>query len=215
VKPLSPEQFRTAAGVSRETLARLQAHAEMLIRWNRRINLVAASTLADPWRRHFLDSMQLLPLIPGKARVLVDLGSGAGFPGLVLAAATDLAVHLVERDQRKAVFLREVMRVSGIKAEVHVADAAVVGLPSADVITARAFAPLAEILGIAHRIIRRDGITLLPKGRNVREELTFARKTWKMHVESIPSQTDSFGVILAIGGLHPVERSKTEWTSGS
>lgn len=205
--PLTPEEFQRLANVSRETLGRLAAYAAMLARWNRTINLVGASTLADCWRRHFLDSAQLAPLIPGNARTLVDLGSGAGFPGLVLAAITDLDVHLVERDGRKAVFIQEVMRVAGIPATLHRESAEQAELPPADIVTARAFASLAEICPVAHRILRPDGKMLLLKGRNFAEELTIAQKTWKMNVESLASRTDPLGMILVIGGLSPVERS--------
>jgi len=204
---LTPEAFQARTGVSRETLDRLRSYAAMLERWNRSINLVADSTLDDLWRRHFLDSAQLVPLIPSSARILVDLGSGAGFPGLVIAAMTDIDVHLVERDGRKSVFLREAMRVAGIDATLHRESAETVELPPTDVVTARAFAPLVEICGIAHRILRPNGLALLLKGRNVEEELTLARKKWKIRVDSMASQSDPSGVILIIGGLSPVERS--------
>jgi 16S rRNA (guanine527-N7)-methyltransferase len=206
---LTPEQFQVATSVSRETLDRLKIFAEILDRWNRRINLVASTTLADMWNRHFLDSAQLVPHVPPGARILVDLGSGAGFPGLVIAAMTDLDVHLVERDGRKAVFLQEVMRIAGIRANLHRETIDPKNLPLADVVTARAFAPLAEICGLAHRILRPDGVALLLKGKNVEEELTLAQKTWKMNVESFASRTDPLGAILVIGGLRPVERSRT------
>src|SRR5437660_4118565 len=109
---LSPAEFAAATGVSRETLPRLDAYAELLRRWSPRINLVAASTLDDLWRRHFLDSAQLLPLVPSAARSLIDLGSGAGFPGLVLAILGVPGVELVEADSRKCAFLREAARIA-------------------------------------------------------------------------------------------------------
>ncbi len=204
--PPTPEAFQSQTGVSRETLERLRVLGEALRRWNQRINLVSASTLPDMWRRHFLDSAQIVPLIPHEARILVDLGSGAGFPGLVIAAMTSLEVHLVERHGRKATFLQEVMRLTGIKATVHVTDAKALRLPPADVVTARAFAPLVEICPLAHGILRPDGVSVLLKGRNASKELTLAQKTWTMRVESLVSQTDPMGVILCIGGLRPAER---------
>ncbi|MFO1189347.1 MAG: 16S rRNA (guanine(527)-N(7))-methyltransferase RsmG [Alphaproteobacteria bacterium] len=207
---MTPDAFQARTGVSRETLNCLRSYAQILERWNQSINLVAGSTLADPWRRHFLDSAQLVPLIPPAAKILVDFGSGAGFPGLIIAAMTELDVHLVERDSRKAVFLQEVMRVSGIKATLHRENVETLALPPADVVTARAFAPLVEICGLAHRFLRSEGIALLLKGRNVDEELTLARKKWKMQHKSVASQSDPSGVILVIGGLRPVERSGTK-----
>ena len=119
-----PEAFAAACDVSRETLARLELYAELLGRWNRAINLVGKRTLDDLWRRHFLDSAQLLPLLPpldGRPRVLADLGSGAGFPGRVLAILGAVLVHLVESDLKKATFLREVARATGAPASVHAA----------------------------------------------------------------------------------------------
>src|SRR5437660_9171448 len=135
---LSPAEFAAATGVSRETLPRLDAYAELLRRWSPRINLVAASTLDDLWRRHFLDSAQLLPLIPAAARNLVDLGSGAGFPGLVLAILGVPGVELVEADARKCAFLREAARTAGATVRIH--QARIDSLPARafDVITARA-----------------------------------------------------------------------------
>jgi len=120
---LTPEAFRERLAVSRETLARFQAYADLLLKWNRAINLVSPNTLPDLWHRHFLDSAQLrqyLPPEPGpSSRVILDVGAGAGFPGLVLALLDCGAVHLVEADQRKAQFLREVIRVTGAPAHVH------------------------------------------------------------------------------------------------
>src|ERR1044071_9362135 len=116
--PLSPAEFAAETGVSRETLARLEAYAELLGQWSPRINLVASSTLADPWRRHFLDSAQLLPLIAPHAR-LIDVGSGAGFPGLVLAVMGLQNVRLVESNQAKCAFLRAVAVETGARVEVY------------------------------------------------------------------------------------------------
>jgi 16S rRNA (guanine527-N7)-methyltransferase len=139
---MTPAEFAAETGVSRETLARLEAYAALLLAWNRRVNLVGRGTEEDLWRRHMLDSAQLHPLIPAGARTLVDLGSGAGFPGLVLAILGGPHVHLVESDQRKAVFLREAARVTGAAAMVHAIRIEAAPPLAADIVTARALAPL-------------------------------------------------------------------------
>ncbi len=116
---MTPEEFAQQANVSRETLARLERYAELLEKWNRRINLVGRGTIDDLWRRHMLDSAQLLPLIPDSAESLVDLGSGAGFPGLVLAICGVENVHLIESDRKKSAFLREVARETAAPVTIH------------------------------------------------------------------------------------------------
>src|SRR5438128_2737225 len=133
--PLSVAEFAAETGVSRETLARLDAYAELLRQWAPRINLVAASTLADSWRRHFLDSAQLLPLIPPEARSLIDLGSGAGFPGLVLAIIGVPGVELVEADARKCAFLREAARIAAAPVRIHNTRIESVPAHAVDVVT--------------------------------------------------------------------------------
>ncbi len=151
---LSPEAFRDETGVSRETLERLECHASLLRKWTAHINLVSRRSLADLWRRHMLDSAQLMPLLPPPAdcpRVLLDMGSGAGFPGLVLAIMGAGHVHLVESDQRKAAFLREAVRLTGATATVHGSRIERLDSFPADVITARALAPLATLMAYAER----------------------------------------------------------------
>src|SRR5687767_1366639 len=140
--PLAPEELGVALGLTRETLNRLAVHLDLLRRWQRAINLVGRSTLADPWRRHVLDSAQLYPHLAGQAGPVVDLGSGAGFPGLVLAILGAPDVHLIESDQRKAQFLREAARVTGTPVMVHARRIEDVAPFPASVVTARALAPL-------------------------------------------------------------------------
>ena len=197
---LTPEGFRQATGVSRETLDRLQIYADLLTRWQARVNLVGRRSLDDLWRRHFLDSAQLLPLIPANSRCLVDLGSGAGFPGLVLAILGATGVHLIESDQKKCAFLREVSRQT--TADARIVDRrieAVTGL-SADVVTARAVAPLARLLQLARPFVRPDTVLLFPKGQDVGTELTEATKHSIVTVERVESLTSPDGTILRIGG---------------
>lgn len=197
--PLTPAAFATAADVSRETLARLEAYAALLVKWQARINLVGGATLADLWRRHMLDSAQLHRLLPAQARVLVDLGSGAGFPGLVLAAMGVPEVHLIEADARKCAFLREAARVMGVAVTVHNRRIAEVAPFAADVVTARALAPLRELLVLAAPFLGPDTMCLFLKGRGVEDELTEAAKDWTIHAEMIASLSDPLGSILRIG----------------
>lgn len=197
---LDPEGFAEAAGVSRETSVRLERYLALLIKWQKTINLVAQSSLDDPWRRHFLDSAQLAPHI-GDAGIVVDLGSGAGFPGLVLAiVAPRLAVHLIESDARKAAFLIEAVRETGASAKVHClrAESAARAVPPAEIVTARALAPLPTLLQLAVPLLRTNGACLFLKGAGVEAELTQAGKTWKMDGERFPSRSDPTGTILRL-----------------
>ena len=187
------------ADVSRETTDRLARHLDLLRRWQTRINLVGAATLSDPWRRHVLDSAQLAPLIPAGAR-LADLGSGAGFPGLVLAILRGGPVHLIESDARKAAFLREAVRATGAPAEVHNARAENLEL-RANVVTARACAPLDRLLGLALPLLAPGGICLFLKGARVEEELAAARRRWRMTVRRRRSRSAPEGVVLELGEL--------------
>jgi 16S rRNA (guanine527-N7)-methyltransferase len=199
--PLTPEAFAATIDVSRETLDRLQLHLDLLRHWQRRINLVGPSTLEDPWRRHMLDSAQLLRLLPASGGRLVDLGSGAGFPGLVLAACGVRPVHLIESDGRKAQFLREVARRMGVEAEIHACRIeALPGWPTG-VVTARALAPLKRLLGLAERFIGQDSLCLFLKGAGVSNELTEAAHSWHMEPEILTSLSDPSGVVLKLGGV--------------
>lgn len=195
------EAFQAETGVSRETRDRLAAYADLVRRWQPKINLVGPSTLDDIWRRHILDSAQLMPLLPEGTRTLVDLGSGAGFPGLVLAVMGVPDVHLVESDTRKATFLREAARVSGTTVTVHARRIDAVPAIAADVVTARALAPLVELLAWAHRFVGSRGVALLPKGQHAEDEMTDAARQWVMAVERLPSRTDANGTILRVSGI--------------
>jgi 16S rRNA (guanine527-N7)-methyltransferase len=196
--PLTATGFAKLTNVSRETLAKLETLVGLLASWNRRINLVSPRTLRDVWERHILDSAQLFPLIPPGAERLVDLGSGAGFPGLVLAAMGVPEVHLIESDQRKAVFLREALRLTGVSATVHPTRIDRAPRMAADVITARGLAPLTELLEISQRFLGPRTICLFPKGALVNQELTAARKTWHIRVHRQPSLMDPSGCILCL-----------------
>lgn len=201
--PMTPAQFQTRFGVSRETLGRLELYAEHLCKWNPVINLVSKTTLVDLWGRHLADSAQVFSLVPQDTQVLVDLGSGAGFPGLVLAILGVTEVHLVESDVRKAAFLREVARVTGAPATVHAVRIEAAELPPADVVSARALADLAQLLPWAHGLLKPQGICLFPKGKSAQDELTAVANSWNMRVERFPSQTDPAGTILRLSELAP------------
>ena len=190
-------------------MTRLEAYVELLTAWNRRINLIGPRTVGDIWRRHILDSAQLFPLIPPRARVLLDIGSGAGLPGLVLAVLGVPTVHLVEADQRKCVFLREAARITGAAVEIHAKRLEKCRPFSADVITARAFAPLPDLLDQAFEFVDIHTILLLPKGKSVGEELTAARKAWKMRATLHPSVSDPSGTVLRLEQVTRAEHRGT------
>lgn len=194
-----PEDFAAATGVSRETIERLTTYAALLVKWQARINLVSASTLDELWRRHMLDSAQLVPLLPDRTTSLIDLGSGAGFPGLVLAILGIPEVHLIESDQRKCVFLAEAARAAGVKLVIHNKRIEQLEGLAAGVVTARACAPLDQLLTYAQRFLWHDGKALFLKGAAAEEELAAARKNWQMEVERFPSASDPTGCILRIG----------------
>ena len=196
-----PEEFAAATHVSRETLARLKAYIGLLTDWNARHNLVSKASLEDVWRRHVWDSAQLVALIPPEAKTLADMGSGAGFPGLVLAVMLPdrIKVTLFEATRKKAEFLCLVAERLGVS--VHVCNQRIEKTPKAppfDVITARACASLSQLLDYAQHFADPTTVCLFLKGQSVGVELTGARKIWRMKVRQHPSLTSPFGVILEI-----------------
>ncbi len=190
--------------VSRETWSRLDRLVERLLQVQQHTNLVANSTLPHVWTRHVADSLQLLELEPGAPR-WIDIGSGAGFPGLVIACAlADTAgaeVHLVESIQKKANFLRDRVNALRVPAIVHarrIEDFSKVNKRAFDVVTARAVAPLDKLLGYAIPLLKRGGVGLFPKGQDVEGELTAASKSWTIEADLIPSKTDPHGRIIRV-----------------
>jgi len=181
--------------------ARLERFASLLLHWNVRINLISRADEKLLWPRHILDCAQLAPLLPATPGTLIDLGSGAGFPGLVLAALTKWRVHLVESDQRKATFLREATRELGLEVRVHAARAEAIQIEPANVVTARALAPLADLLSLSVPLLKPGGICLFPKGRGASAELTAASAQWHMHTERFPSRTDAGATLLRISEI--------------
>lgn len=171
------------AAVSRETADRLDRFLTLVLAWNRTINLVGKQDEAQLRQRHLEDSLALLPHLPEGFERAIDLGSGGGFPGLVLAIATGRHFDLVEADQRKAAFLREAARITGAPASVHAVRIETARLPPAPLVTARALAPLPTLLAWAAPLLAPGGVCVFPKGRTAGEELTEARRQWHMRVE--------------------------------
>jgi 16S rRNA (guanine527-N7)-methyltransferase len=183
--------------VPRATLA---PFVDALLRWNRTVNLVGRADEGVIWERHIADSLQLAPLCSGAMRG-IDLGSGAGFPGLILALATGIPFDLVEADHRKAAFLREVSRMTRAPVRVHAIRAENSGLTPAPLITARALAPLPRLLDLAHPFLAQGGICLFPKGAQADAELTDTGPEWQMRVERFPSRVTPDGVILRLSEI--------------
>jgi 16S rRNA (guanine527-N7)-methyltransferase len=201
--------------VSRETETRLDRFVELLMEWQSKTNLTALSTLPHLWTRHIADSLQLLALAPS-AKVWVDLGSGGGFPGVVLACALaetpGVRVHLIERNARKAAFLREALRVTSAPGLVHAAaiEDTVDSIPHPiDCVTARALAPLHQLLGFAEPLVRRGARALFLKGQDVEAELTEATKYWNIVPRLHPSLTSGQGWIVELDRIERHHRSAT------
>lgn len=193
--------------VSRETMERLDRFVGVLLRWQQHTNLIAASTVKELWTRHIADSLQLIALAP-KARVWVDLGSGAGFPGLAIACALadkpGAKVHLVESKAKKCAFLREAAEAAGVPAMVHcqrIEDFAVHFPERPDVVTARALKPLLELLNLAYPLLKTGAQGLFLKGQDVEAELTQASKCWTIQATLVPSRTDARGRIVVVKRL--------------
>lgn len=199
-EPLTAEAFAARCAVSRETLDRLRLYLDLLRRWQKAINLVGPATLKDPWRRHFQDSAQLFPHLPPSTRTLLDIGSGAGFPGMVLAILGVPDVHLVESDTRKCAFLREVARRTDATPTIHAVRLETLSatIPPPDVITARAVASLDLLLEMTKLYMTPNTVCLFHKGRQADAEIAEARRRQRVQVEKIPSETDPSGVILRV-----------------
>lgn len=189
--------------VSRETMRRLELYHQLVLKWTPKINLISKSAQQTLWERHLLDSAQLWNLRPKSAKSWFDLGSGGGFPGMVMAiiaAEADPEVHvtLVESDARKGAFLRTVARETGIDVTVLTERAETLAPNQADLVSARALAPVADLLGYAAGILRSGGVCLFLKGRNHQKELEQAAEMWSFEAEKTPSFTDPDGVVLRI-----------------
>lgn len=204
-----PEALAGRFDLRPENLEKLQLYANLLKRWNSRINLIGPATTADIWRRHFHDSLQLAQYLPRAAKgagTLADMGAGAGFPGLALAVSGLVKnVTLIESNRRKAEFLRHVSRETSTPAEVICARVeALKDVPVGpfSAVTARALAPLEKLLALALPISAPGAFLVFPKGAKADAELTAARKGWILDAETYPSETDPEGRILVIRMFH-------------
>ncbi|WP_213775582.1 16S rRNA (guanine(527)-N(7))-methyltransferase RsmG [Bradyrhizobium sp. dw_78] len=205
--PVSPADKIAALAltpVSRETEARLNRYVDLLLQWQAKTNLVAPSTLPTLWTRHISDSLQLLSLAPD-ARQWADFGSGGGFPGIVLACALaetpGATVHLIERNAKKVAFLREALRVTGSPGIIHLSDIEDIvdsNLDRIDCVTARALAPLHQLIGFAEPLIKRGAKALFLKGQDVELELTEATKYWNINPRLHSSRTGGHGWIVEL-----------------
>ena len=189
--------------VSRESIAQIETYVELLLTWQAKINLIGPSTVEDVWRRHVLDSLQLLPLMRNKTEAVADLGSGAGIPGLILALGGNLRADLYESNGKKVAFLREAIRQTKANARVHQIrlETLEAHLPERmpDYVTARALAPLEKLLLWAEPLLKRGAIGLFHKGQDMDSEVNKATKFWKMGaIIRHASMTDSDGTILEV-----------------
>lgn len=206
---MSVDAFAGRVDVSRETLDRLSGLEALLQKWNPAINLVSAATLSEVWTRHFLDSAQLFDCAGAQVAHWADLGSGGGFPGLVVGVLArekcpEMQLTLIESDKRKAAFLLNAARELGLKATVRADRIEKVTPLGADVLSARALAPLTKLLAFAERHLSPEGIALFPKGERWKEEVALAEASWSFTCEPRESLTDPQAVVLKIRGLKRV-----------
>ncbi len=199
--------------VSRETFEKLKAYEASLQEWQNKFNLVSSASLQDSWNRHFLDSMQLFKFIPKTAKTLYDFGSGAGFPGMVIAIMAKektpyLKVSLVESIGKKTLYLKHVAEQAGV--DVTIYNERIENLPqkNVDVITSRAMTALDKLLDYARPFCGKDTICIFPKGKKYAEEIEEARKRWKFDCQIIPSEMSDEGVILIINNLSKLKGVK-------
>ena len=216
-RPLKPKDFQQLTKASDSAIDHFKTYLELLRHWQKKINLVGATTMEAPWRRHFLDCAQLYPLLTKKAGTVVDLGSGAGFPALVLAIldagqhspkhSDQRKYHLIESDKRKCVFLHEINRLAGSPVVIHNLREENYTGPMADIVTARACASLNALLALSANLLKRDGWGLFLKGAKYQDELTLAKKDWNISVRRYASQTNSKSMILQVENIVRIDNT--------
>jgi 16S rRNA (guanine527-N7)-methyltransferase len=205
--PSAPDaraEFLATISVSRETEEWLARYETLILKANQSLSLIADSTLEQIWTRHFLDSAQLLSLIPDPKKILVDIGTGAGFPGLVLAIMGLPNVHLIEHNMQKVAFLRTVVADLDLPVTIHAMKSQSVRPFAAGAVTARALKPLATLIGLARPFIGSETVAIFPKGRRAAEELAEAQPKWRMQVERFPSLTDPESTIYRLSHIREV-----------
>ena len=194
----SLEKIGDFLDVPRETQEKLDCYVQLLIKWQARINLVSSKTLPEIWHRHILDSAQLVSYLPKTPSVILDMGSGAGLPGVILAILTRHQLHLVESDSRKIAFMRTALRETGTSAILHEQRMETVPALRPDIITARALAPLSQLITLASGQHHEKIEYLFLKGREAKQELTALPACPKMEAECLPSMTDSQASIIRL-----------------
>ncbi len=207
---MGPEDFQSATGVSRETLAAFERWHDLLAEANRTTNLVGRSTMDDFWNRHALDGFQLIEHAPPGPMNWLDIGAGAGIPGIALALAIadrkldGSQLTMVESVGKKARFIEASLAATGAKARVENCRVEAIDRSERfDIVTARAVAALDKLLGYAYPLLKTGGIALFPKGQRYRQELTDAHKYWTFDADILPSQTSTDGVILRLSAIRP------------
>ncbi len=194
----SLEKIGDFLDVPRETQEKLDCYVQLLIKWQARINLISSKTLPEIWHRHILDSAQLVSYLPKTPSVILDMGSGAGLPGVILAILTRHQLHLVESDSRKIAFMRTALRETGTSAMLHEQRMETVPALRPDIITARALAPLSQLITLASGQHHEKIEYLFLKGREAKQELTALPACPKMEAECLPSMTDSQASIIRL-----------------
>lgn len=199
---MTPEEFQKKTGASQAAMDRLKIYERLLKEWNTSINLVSKTTIPDIWNRHFMDSAQLFPLLE-KGRSLIDIGSGAGFPGLVLAALGAAPVSLCEKDTRKAAFLRTANAAMGLSCTIINTPIEAIKGKTFDIVTSRALADIKTLLALSASLRNPSTVCLFLKGKALDAELAEAQKEWHMDVEKIPSCTEEGAAIVRVRGIRP------------
>lgn len=201
------QSYDSLMDVSRETIVKLEVFSGLLQKWTKSINLIAPSSVENIWARHIVDSAQLYHLAPKAWNKWVDLGSGGGLPGIVIAILDDQSrpVTLIESDKRKCLFLDTVRRELSLNISVQNARIEACDLDDIDIVSARALAPLTNLLNYAGSMLSLDGIALFPKGAQYQSELEHAQKNWHFEVEEHQSQTNADSRVLRISRIRPRE----------
>ena len=196
------ELLNEHVNVSRETFSKLSIYHDLLLKWQRKINLISPDTVANSWERHFLDSLQLLKHIPSTHGNIIDIGTGAGFPGMALAVAGIDNIHLIESDAKKVTFLKNVSRETFSPVSVLHGRMENIQLENVHIILSRACSNLTQLLELASKNVSRETFCLFHKGKNWAKEVEDANKSWEFDLTTIPSVTDSSGMIVKLSTIY-------------